>query len=367
MINNIIREDIARIAEGTDLLWDEFRNCTVLVSGGNGFLASYIVRTLMYLNEWEYNVQIIIIVRDAGKAHDVYSDLAGSDKLQYIVQDVCEPVHTDARIDYIIHAASLASPKYYGLDPVGTLGPNVIGTHNLLTLAREKNVKGFLFLSSGEVYGEVDPSRIPTKETDYGYIDPTNVRSCYQESKRMGETMCVSWYHQYGVPVKIVRPFHTYGPSMSLTDGRVFADFVADIVHDHDIVMKSDGSAVRAFCYIADAVAGFFTVLLKGQNGQAYNIGNENGRISILDLAKVLVGLFPLKELKIVEDNSTPQTGYLKSNISVNCPDTGKARVLGWSPHTGIEQGFRRTIESFDLLNTQGDSSDAYERSESEL
>jgi len=194
----------------------------------------------------------------------------------------------------------------------------------------------------------VDPSKIPTRETDYGYIDPTSVRSCYQESKRMGETMCVSWYHQYGVPVKIVRPFHTYGPAMSLTDGRVFADFVADVAGNHDIVMKSDGSAVRAFCYIADAVAGFFTVLLMGQNGQAYNIGNENGRISILDLAKVLVGLFPEKALRIVADTSAPQTGYLKSSISVNCPDISKARALGWEPHTGIEQGFRRTIESFE-------------------
>jgi len=347
MVNTVIQEDIAGIVNESGLPWDRFRNSTVLISGGNGFLAAYLVRTLMYLNGMNFNIQMILLVRSEARARAVYPEFAFGDKIRFLVQDVCEPVHTDAKIDYIIHAASNASPKYFGLDPVGTLSANVIGTNNLLALAREKKVKSFLFISSGEVYGEVDKSKIPTKETDYGYIDLENVRTCYQESKRMGEAMCVSWHHQYGVPAVIVRPFHTYGPGMRLDDGRVFADFVSNIVHNQDIVMKSDGSAVRAFCYIADAAAGFFTVLLHGEKGQAYNIGNDNGRITILDLAKVLTGLYPEKHLHIIEDTSSQVQGYLQSSISENCPDISKARALGWAPQTGIEQGFRRTVESF--------------------
>ena len=162
--------------------------------------------------------------------------------MRLLVQDVCEPVALDEPIHFIVHAASQASPKYYGTDPVGTLSANVLGTYHLLNLAATHRVEAFLFFSSGEVYGQVAPERIPIRETDYGYLDPTDVRSCYGESKRMGETMCVAWAHQFGVPAKIVRPFHTYGPGMRLDDGRVFADFVADIVHDRDIVLKSDGA-----------------------------------------------------------------------------------------------------------------------------
>jgi nucleoside-diphosphate-sugar epimerase len=229
---------------------------------------------------------------------------------------------------------------------VGTLNANTLGTHNLLQLACKNDLKSFLYFSSSEVYGQVDGSQIPTKENQYGYLDPTNLRSCYAESKRMGETMCVSWFHQYGIPTKIVRPFHTYGIGMSLDDGRVYADFIANILNDKDIVMNSDGNAIRAFCYLADAVQGFFTVLFKGENGQAYNIGNPQCEISILNLATQLVNLFPEKGLGIAKRDMQNQK-YIKSIISRNSPDISKMIELGWQPYTSIEVGFRRTLESF--------------------
>ena len=225
--------------------------------------------------------------------------------------------------------------------------PNVIGTHNLLNLAKDKKVKGFLFFSSSEIYGQVDSSKMPIKEDTYGLIDPMDTRSCYAESKRMGETMCVSWFHQHGVPVKIIRPFHTYGPGMRLDDGRVYADFISDIVNNRDIVMKSDGSAIRAFCYVADAVTGFFTVLLKGEVGHAYNISNDRCGISILDLANKLISLFPEKKLKIKSLKSVGNKNYLQSKVSRTSPDISKVRNLGWYPDVSIEQGFKRTIRSF--------------------
>ena len=153
--------------------------------------------------------------------------------------------------------------------------------------------------------------------------------------------MCVSWFRQYGVPASIVRPFHTYGPGMRLDDGRVFADFVADIVHGRDLVVKSDGSARRPFCYLSDAVGGFFTVLLKGEPGEAYNVGNDRSEISIRGLAELLVSLFPDKGLRVRIE------GYQETSVVRVCPDISRIRGLGWNPGTSLEQGFLRTVWSY--------------------
>ncbi len=348
MGTRIIREDLETIIE-SNLPWSELDGKVVLISGANGFLPAYMVETLLFLNEKKAvaeKIKVIGLVRNKDKAVSRFSHHQARSDFQLIVQDVCQSVHIDEKVDYIVHAASQASPKYYGQDPVGTLSANVIGTSNLLELAKTKNAAGFMYFSSSEVYGQVDDSQIPTKESDYGYVDPTNVRSCYAESKRMGETISVSWFHQYGIPTKIVRPFHTYGPGMTLDDGRVYADFVADIVHGRDIIISSDGTATRAFCYLADAVQGFFTVMLKGENGQAYNVGNPECEISIWDLANRLVNLFPEKELKVIKQNVQNQ-GYIRSRVSRNSPNIDKIKCLGWQPITSIESGFCRTVRSF--------------------
>jgi UDP-glucuronate decarboxylase len=159
--------------------------------------------------------------------------------------------------------------------------------------------------------------------------------------------MCVSWFHQYGVPARIVRPFHTYGPRMKLDDGRVYADFINNILNGTNIVLNSDGKAVRSFCYLADATRGFFTVMLKGKSGQAYNIGDDKSTTSILELAEMLVGLFPENELGIIRSEPARDAGYLESRVSKICPDISKACALGWMPEISLEEGFRRTVRSF--------------------
>jgi nucleoside-diphosphate-sugar epimerase len=348
MKRQVVEEDLESIVDA-DLPWSQFEGKTVLISGASGFLPAYMVETLLYLNQKRNGppTKIIGLVRNRDKFISRFSDYRNRNDLHFMAQDVCMPVVIREGIDYIIHAASQASPKYFGKDPIGTLSANVLGTCNLLDLARDKDAKGFLFFSSAEVYGQVDPSQMPLKEDAYGYVDPMDVRSCYAESKRMGETMCIAWSLQHKVPAKIVRLFHTYGPGMSLDDGRVFADFVADVVNNRNIVMKSDGRALRSFCYLADAVLGIFNVLLKGEVGQAYNIGNDTGEVSILDLGNMLVNLFPEKKLRVIRHESVEQPGYLKSKVSRICPDISKARRLGWKPRFSIEEGFRRTIRSF--------------------
>jgi len=345
--HRIIEEDLALIA-GADLPWHLLQKKTVLISGANGFLPAYMVEALLRRNEVENGLQVkvIALVRNQEKAFTRFASYHGRHDLDFIVQDVCEPVVTDRKVDYVIHAASPASPKQFGLDPVGTMAANLQGTQNLLRFAKELEAERFLLFSSGEVYGEVSAANIPTKEDAFGYLNPTALRSCYAESKRAAESLCVAWFHQHKVPVVIVRPFHTYGPGMDLEDGRVFSDFVADIVHGRDIVMKSDGSARRAFCYLADATMGFFTVLLKGENGEAYNVGNDQAEVTIMDLAHCLARLFPRKT-QVIPNAPNQCSTYLPSTVSRNLPDISKICALGWLPTTSIETGFRRTIESF--------------------
>lgn len=347
MINRIIQEDLEYITN-YELDWNRFRNKNILITGANGLLPSYMVRTLLYLNDKRgIECNVIAWVRNKEKAFTRFKDYLGRKDFKIIVQDVCVEINIEDKIDFIIHAASQASPIYYKVDPVGTLNANVLGTNNLLNISLKHKVESFLFFSSGEVYGETH--KIPTNEDDYGYLDPTKVRSCYSESKRLGETMCVAWFYQHKVPCKIVRPFHTYGPGINLKDGRVFADFVSNIVNNQDIILNSDGSDIRAFCYLADAVTGFFTVLLNGKNGEAYNIGNPSGAISILELSKLLVELFPEKALSVIENEQMENGEYLKSTIKRNSPDISKVKVLGWNPKYSIEEGFYRTVKSCEM------------------
>ena len=333
MRHPIVQEDLATILRA-DLPWERDWTARRFWSlAQTAFCPAYLVEALLLRNEQlgRTATQVIGLVRSEERARRRFLHYAGREDLRFLVQDVSEPVKINEKVDIIVHAASQASPKHYGTDPVGTLSANVLGTYHLLQFARKHGTERFLFFSSSEVYGQ---------------SDPTQVRSCYGESKRMGETMCAAWHHQHGVPAVIVRPFHTYGPGMALDDGRVFADFVADIVAGRDIVMKSDGQARRAFCYLADATAGFFTVLLKGQLGQAYDIGNNRAETSILELAQRLAALFPEKGLQVVPQALPP--GYLPSATARSCPDITQAGNLGWQPATTIEDGFSRTVRSFE-------------------
>ena len=348
MRNKVIEEDLEFIT-AAKIAWEDLEGKNILITGANGFLPAYMIETILFLNDHRFKnkSKIFALARDKERVMARFSGYGRRKDITFIIQDVCSPLKISKRMNFIIHAASQATPKFYGVDPVGTILANTVGTANLLTLAVKHKSEGFMFFSSGEVYGEVGSDQVPIKEDAYGLVDPMLIRSCYAEGKRAGENMCVSWSHQYGVPVKIIRPFHTYGPGMRLDDGRVFADFVSDVVNGRDIIMKSDGSAVRAFCYLADAVVGFFTVLLKGTSVQAYNVGNDEGKISIAELAKILVDILPDKHLKIIRKENEYAPGYIKSKISVNVPDTSKIRQLGWRPFYSIKEGFSRTVRSF--------------------
>jgi nucleoside-diphosphate-sugar epimerase len=347
-LNPVVLEDMLIISRAA-LPWEKLNKKTVLITGGSGFLASYLVQSLLVIRRlYDLDIKIECVVRNVKSATERFQAWAGESDFHIVHQDISEPLKDNFPLaDFIIHSASQASPKYYGVDPVGTLRTNSVGTMYLLEHAIKSHAEKFLFFSSGEVYGVPGDSTQLIGEGNYGYLDPMNVRSCYAESKRIGETMCASWAKQYGINASVVRPFHTYGPSMSLDDGRVFADFVADVIASRDIALKSDGLAMRPFCYLADATIGFLTVLLKGNISEAYNIGNPEAEISIRDLAVLISKLFPERNINIQFNSRESSSEYLNSVVSRANPDISKAKDLGWNPIFNLEDGFRRTIQSF--------------------
>lgn len=347
-MNSILKEDYIYILEDKNIDWSVFAGSSVLVSGASGFLPSYMVQTLLYLNKLKKQepVKLIALVRNIEKAKVKYKDYLDDKNLVFIEQDVSEPFVIEEKVDYIIHAASQASPKYFFSDPVGTINANSLGTSNLLSIAKDKKVKAFLYFSTGEVCGDIFERKDIVNECDYGSLNPLEIRNCYAESKRIGENMCACWHYQYGVPAKIIRPSHTYGPGFSLDDGRAFTNFVSSVLNNQNIVLNSDGSAKRSFCYLADATRAYFNVLLNGTLGEAYNVSNSY-EISIYDLAALILDLSPNKDLKIEFADGVNAKSSVSSKCSHGLLGIEKIKKLGWEPKIKEKEGFCRTITSY--------------------
>jgi len=352
-MNPIVKEDLAQIISSPIIDWEELKGSTILVTGANGMLPSYMVETLLYLNEQRnYCIKVIALVRNLQKAKIVFGDWQDTSSLLFLEQDVSHGVHYKGEIDYIIHAASQAAPSYYGVDPVGTFKANTLGTVNMLELAKEKQVKGFLFFSTGAVYGDVGNESTLLVEDKLGCVNTLEVRNCYAESKRAGENACVCYHHQYGVPAKIVRIFHTFGPKMNLDDGRVFSDFCKNIINNQDIVLKSDGLAMRPFCYVADAVIAYFKILLDGKPATAYNVGGDKEHeISVRNLSEMLVALYPEKHLKVVYSIDKDDMTYAKMRTPQQriIADMSRINQLGWTQLYSVRDCFDRTIRAIEI------------------
>jgi len=345
-MNPIIQSDIETILSHP-LPWEFFRDQTILVSGAAGLLPSYMVETLLAMRRHlGFGPRRVIgLVRTLSKAQRRFAPHSERADLSLVAGDVAAPPHFGGPIDIIIHAASIANSAQMLRDPAGTLTANVLGTHHLLELARAKQSANFLFFSSGEVCGAPTPDQIPMREDRYFSVDPADVRACYAEGKRIGETMCSAWSRQYGLETRIVRPFHTYGPGMDLYGGWIFSDFVRDIMAGRELVIKSDGLATRSFCYIADAVLAYFTVMLKGQNATAYNVGTGI-ETSLKALAECLVEEFAERGLSYRLEPPPPD---LARPATRSVPDITRLKSLGWQPMTPINKGFRRTVESYEI------------------
>ena len=344
-LNSIITQDIEDILLSS-IEWESFKNKTILVTGANGFLASYLIKTFLCASlKHELNLKIYAVVRNLERA-DRLESVKENPELDFFEHDMSKTLPKDfPQSELIIHAASKASPKFYGTDPVGTLMPNSIGTLNLLEHAVDTKTSKFLFISSGEVYGRVNP-HIIIDEDAYGKIDTMDIRSAYAESKRMGELLTNIWSNKNNFTGLVARPFHTYGPGLYLDDGRVFSDFVSNIVNRESIVLRSDGKAERPFCYVSDAIIGLLIIFNKGLSGNAYNIGNPDACISMLDLANLLSTLLPERQVGVVMREDS-KGNYLKSPIMKQDISIDKIKEIGWMPRIGLEEGFKKMILSY--------------------
>ena len=342
-LNPIIEKDIEAIL-GCKINFKKLENSTVLITGAAGMLGTYMMYTLVALNDLRtYNIKIVALVRNKNKLSKYFKNRPD---IVILEQDVCDRINYNERVDYIIHAASPASPKIMKEKPVDTIMANTIGTFNTLKFAKKNNVRSYLYISSREVYGEPYSWQEKFDENTYGFIDPLLPRSCYPEGKRAAENMCISFKEQYGLNVKIARPAHTYGPGMSIYDGRVQADFLKNVVNNEDIIMKSTGEAVRTYTYVRDVISAIFLVLLDSDD-VVYNMADENAEITIKELAELLVKLYPERNLKVVMDIDKDQKGCAPFKLGIINSD--KIKKLGWKPTTTLEEGFRRTVEYIEL------------------
>lgn len=340
-MNSVREEDLRYII--SRIPYEEYENKKFLITGANGFLASYIVDTLMYLNKHSLvsGCTVIALCRNRKKAEERFKEWLADEKFVLQIQSVEDPIADELNTDYIIHAASNSVSVSAKTIPVDILKANIIGTYNLLEFARNKKIKGFLFFSSGAAYGEVAPGTAVLKETDYFPLKFNMVENCYAEGKRAGEALCRAYVGQYEVPAKIVRIGHTYGPGIDLKDGHVYSDFVSKIIQRENIIVR-DGTAVRPFCYVADAVTAFFKILFEGGSGEIFNMVNQEETLSIYELAmKLAKEAFPERRLEV-------ECEKRDINVEKMTVSAEKLMALGWKPETGVVEGFRRTVKSFE-------------------
>lgn len=328
----------------------------LLITGGAGFLGYYLVQAALHFNRQHGRSDWIDVTVWDNYVRGVpawLTNLEHDPALTLQKYDLREPLPADmGDFEYIIHAAGIASPQYYRARPLETMDANINGLRSLLEYARRqadggRPLHGMIFYSSSEIYGDPPPEHIPTPETFRGLVSCTGPRACYDESKRYGETLCVVFAQEYGVPVKMARPFNNYGPGLKITDRRVLPDFCRSVLNGEPIVMYSDGSPTRTFCYSADAIVGYYKVLVRGRAGEPYNIGSEKPEISMLDVAKKTAAagreLFAY-EAEVIHEPS-PEENYLVDNPNRRCPVIEKARrELGYEPLVDLDEGLRRTL-----------------------
>ncbi len=353
-MKKIVQQDLQRIYNGlTEEERGSFRDSTILFTGGAGFLGFYFIHFFTHYRQELKIKKVICLDNFQVGCPQWLTKLSGAGQVELrkfnVVTDDIADVPGAAEADYIYHMASIASPIFYRKYPIETLDANIWGLRRLLDFYREKPIKGLVFYSSSEIYGDPTPENIPTPETYRGNVDCQGPRACYDEAKRFGETMCYLFHQKYQTPISIIRPFNNYGPGMRLNDARVPADFANAVRQNQDIVMFSDGSPTRTFCYISDAITGYLKALLYAAKGfEAFNIGMDKPEISIRRLAEIyteagkeIFGYAGQAKFSVSADRE-----YLQNNPNRRCPVIDKARrLLEYEPRVPVEQGVRYFLE----------------------
>lgn len=324
--------------------WQMYRNKVVLVTGATGRLGRYIVETLVDADtRYNLNMRIVGAARSERKTRQVFAELLELPNVSFLYQDISETIKYDGSVDYIFHTAGPAAPVDFRETAVETLWAHVCGTHNILEFARKHRTRRVFYVSTVEIYGAWQENRT-IQETDMGPLQNLNCRACYPEAKRLCETMLASYKEEYGIDYCGVRFSHTLGPGISLDDGRAFAEFIQCALEGRDIVLHSDGSAMRTYTYVADGIAAAFLIMEKGKS-MLYNVAADENIISVRDLAQLIARLSPSGKTEVVFGEDAGKLPYLPFKLAIM--DTGRIQELGWKPQVNIKDMFQWTMESF--------------------
>lgn len=325
----------------------ELENKTILVTGATGLVGSTLIKTILeYASFTHSNIKVIAFGRNKEKMMKMFEKYVNDKNLSVLVGDVNSKIEIEENIDYIIHTAAVTKSKVLKDCPVETTLTAILGTKNVLDLASEKHIEGMVYLSSMEAYGTFEES-LTVNEEMLGYIDLKNVRNGYAESKRMCEFLCNAYSAEYNVPVKSARLAQTFGAGVPVDDTRIFASIARDVINKENIVLHTKGLSEANYCYISDTINAILTILIKGVNGETYNIANENCHTTIRDMANMVCENIADGNIKVVFD--------IPEDVSVNgyAPDTKmklsseKLRDLGWKPQYDLEDSYQRLILSY--------------------
>ncbi|MFI3163928.1 MAG: NAD(P)-dependent oxidoreductase [Bacillota bacterium] len=341
--NETFISDLDSVISEKNIDFNMLENKTILVTGATGLIAYTLIHSLLYARR---NIKVLALVRNLEKAKKMYGE---QDGIMYIVSDICDAIAYDDSIDFIVHGASITSSKSFVDCPIYTIFTAINGTKNILNLAVEKNVKSFVYLSSMEVYGTPNTDE-KIHEINATNIDTMETRSSYPESKRMCESICRAYFAEKNVPSKTLRLTQTFGPGVDYNDGRVFAEFARCAIEKRDIILKTKGETKRSYLYTADATRAILIALLKGENGHAYNVANEDTYCSIYEMAQLVAQEFTDGEIQVqIEDNEDiSKLGYA-STMNMNL-DTGKLQSLGWEPSSGLVCMFENMCKTMEKI-----------------
>lgn len=327
------------MAEVTNLPWEKLSGCNILVTGATGLIGSCLVDMLMDNPHRDY--QVYALGRNEKRAAARFSQYIEDSVFHFIQGDVTRPLESNVPFHYIIHAASNGSPNFFVNKPVEVMKSNLFGVANLMEYGLTHGIKRFLYVSTGEVYGQNEAELLD--ESSYGYVDILNTRSCYPSSKRAAETLAMCYAGEYGADVVVARPCHTYGPNFTESDNRVYAQFIRNVLNGEDIVLKSAGTQYRSWCYVEDCVAALLYILLKGKNGEAYNIADKNSVVTIRELAEMIARIAGRKVvIQVATENEKKEFTPIKHAVF----DTSKLESLGWQVTGTMEEKLRRMIKT---------------------
>ncbi len=342
--NEILKEDLENLLCLDYIEWDKLRDKTIFITGATGLLGFNLISGLAYADmKKSLELKIIALVRDYAKAVDKFSEhLHDSKCLEFLVGDVVNLPEIEKNVDYIIHAASPTASSFFMENPVETIKTAVIGTTNILDLARKMNVKGVVYISSMEIYGAPKTEEVLSEE-DLGYMNPLLVRNCYPESKRQCEALCAAYASEYGIPIMSIRLAQTFGLGVEKHDSRVFAEFARCAIEKKNIVLLTEGNSKRCYLYTIDAVSAILTVLLKGEAGQAYNAANPATYCSVKEMAELVADTIGKNRIKVKMAVDKEKSKKFSPPHFYNL---GISRImeLGWYPSRNLLEMYQRMI-----------------------